>query len=123
MTESPAPKPTTQTPLARMSMTQLHEVMADLKPELKEDSFGDLYVSIPVGSYEAIEIETYETPSSLWFTMSNRAWDRTGGMSRDDEVGESRLMYLIEAMVRGEIAHQKAVNQRAEQAERAVSQS
>lgn len=108
-----------QSPLARMSMSRLHEMLEDLKPELKEATDGDLYVSVPTaGFYEALEVETYETPRTLFFTLHRRAWDRTGGMSKDDELGESHELYLIEAMLKAEIEHQRQVNESMEQYER-----
>lgn len=110
---------TTQTPLCRMSMTTLHEQLAEVKPELKEDSDGDLYISIPTeGYYAALEIEAYETPRTLFFTLHRRGWDRTGGMTMDVELAETHELYLMLALVKAELAYKAVVDQTHEQYER-----
>jgi hypothetical protein len=102
---SGTPTPAGQTELGRQALMLLHTLQPEGTVEAKEDYEGDLYLSWPVGPYEAVEVETYETPRTLFFTMHRRAWDRTGGMSRDDELGETSELYLMEAMLRAEFQH------------------
>lgn len=90
--------------------------------ELKEDSDGDLYVSIPYDFYGAVEIETYETPKSLWFTLHRRGWDRTGGMSTDEEIGETKLPYLIFVMAAEEIRQHDLKERKAQAALESVQE-
>lgn len=100
-----------QSPKARQAIVDLHARFPEGSVELKTDYFGDLYLSWPIGHNEAIEVETYDVPSALFFTVSLRAWDRTGGMSLDSEVGETSDPELLESMVKvliGRIAKQQA---------------
>lgn len=72
--------------------------------EMKEDFEGDLYLSIPTGGYhEALEIETYAVDADrIFFTLTMRSWDRTGGMSSEEEIAETNKMYLVLALVKAQ---------------------
>lgn len=73
--------------------------------ELRQDVGNDLYLSIPTESYEAVEVEAYGTPSGIYFTLTRRAWDRTGGLCAEMEVGESNQPHLVVAMIKADLAH------------------
>lgn len=95
-----------QTPEQRKAVSQLHALLHEsgvTAVEMKEDYDGDLYLSVPTEYNEAVEIESFQTSTSMYFTLTRRAWDRTGGLSAEMEVGETPLPHLAVAMLQADL--------------------
>lgn len=111
-----------QTINQRQDISSLHQMATEIsdwakhlsEAQLKEDFEGDLYLSWPVGDDAAVEVETYATPGTTFFTLHLRAWDRSGGLSTDQELGETTEKHLILSMVAGQLDHIRLIENAAE---------
>lgn len=92
---------------ARQILTELHAALSEIagegNVELKENDFGDLYLSLPRTQSEALEIESLEMPTGVYISFTRRGWDRTGGMSFEEEVGEVKHQHLAVGLVKAEL--------------------
>ena len=95
-----------QTGHQRQQISNLHRLLHEAgvtTVEMKEDFEGDLYLSVPTEWHEAVEVESFETSTSCYFTLTRRSWDRTGGMSAEMEVGETNQPHLVVAMIQADL--------------------
>lgn len=75
--------------------------------ELKADYDGDLYISWVAPVRGAIELETYDTEKVTFYTLWRRDWDRTGGVSLEEELGETSEKHIALGMVVAELDYQR----------------
>lgn len=101
---------------ANAAIVELSTLFGEYEPLLQaeQDTENRLYLSIPVGYHEALEVNALITRSFVFYSVTQIAWDRTGGIRRDEEIGESTLPHIVSAIVQAQLNKIKADNERVE---------